>query len=139
EAHPDRTREVNVVPLRHLTDLCGRFKIKCVFFSTDFVFDGLHGPYREGDPVRPLNIYGKSKREAEQVLEQGGIQWAIIRTILVYGLPNAPERSNFVLWVKNSLEKGQDLYIVKDHYRMPTLAEDLVDACLQVVRKDRTG
>ena len=139
EQHPEAAQALNVTPLRHLLDVCKEKQIKLLFLSTDFVFDGQHGPYREGDQTNPLNVYGHSKREAEQYIQESEIEWAIIRTILVYGLPHDSQRSNMILWVKRELEQGKSLDIVCDQYRMPTLVEDLVEACIALIIRGKTG
>lgn len=139
EQDPDRAQAVNVQPVKHLVDLCSEFDCKLVFFSTDFVFDGRQGPYRESDGTNPLNVYGQSKLLAEQYIQESNIAWAIIRTILVFGVPHDTRRMTFPLWVKSQLENGKQIKVVTDHIRMPTLVEDLVDACIEIFRQRREG
>jgi len=64
---------------------------------------------------------------------------AILRTILVYGLVDANDRNNIVLWVKKSLEQKQDINVVTDQLRMPTLADDLAEACFLAIEKEANG
>jgi dTDP-4-dehydrorhamnose reductase len=110
-----------------------------IHLSTDFIFDGENGPYREEDEPNPLSYYGTTKLEAEKRLYASGIHWAILRTIIVYGITDNMSRSNIVLWAKGALEKGQALDVVNDQYRSPTLAEDLADACISAVMKEAQG
>ena len=63
----------------------------------------------------------------------------ILRTILVYGSLERKDRSNIVLWVKRSLEQGRDINVVTDQLRMPTLAEDLAEACWLAVSRPAYG
>jgi len=64
------------------------------------------------------------------------LKWAILRTVLVYGITSDMSRSNIVLWVKKSLEEGKKINVVDDQWRTPTLAEDLaMDACLAAKQK----
>ena len=65
--------------------------------------------------------------------------WAIVRTILVYGIVNDMSRSNIVLWVKNSLEQGKSINVVDDQFRMPTLAEDLAKGCYLIEKEQAQG
>jgi dTDP-4-dehydrorhamnose reductase len=110
-----------------------------IHLSTDFVFDGENGPYRETDKTNPLSYYAWSKLEAEKLLEASKIKWAILRTIIVYGIVDNMSRSNIVLWAKDALEKGQKMNIVDDQFRSPTLAEDLAEGCLLCAEKGATG
>jgi dTDP-4-dehydrorhamnose reductase len=111
-----------------------------IHLSTDFIFDGENGPYREEDVPAPLSIYGQSKLDAEQLVMNAGLaKWAIGRTIIVYGIAEGLSRSNVVLWAKSALEKGQPIKVVDDQWRMPTLAEDLADGCIRIAKRGATG
>ncbi len=110
-----------------------------IHLSTDFVFDGEKGPYKETDDPNPLSFYSKSKYEAERIILQSKIKWAIIRTIIIYGVVDNMSRSNVVLWAKDSLEKKKQINVVDDQFRSPTLSEDLADACISAALKGATG
>jgi dTDP-4-dehydrorhamnose reductase len=107
--------------------------------STDFVFDGKAGPYKEDDAVNPLSFYASSKLESEKLVIQSGLDWAILRTIIIYGVVDDVQRSNLVLWIKSSLEKGVRINVINDQFRSPTLAEDLADACILAAMKRAKG
>lgn len=135
----DLCTKVNVEAVEHLSKICKNLDVHLVHLSTDFVFDGNAGPYKEDDLLNPLSFYGESKRLAEEALKSSGGKWTIIRTILVYGITASSSRSNIVLWAKSSLEKGAPINVVNDQWRMPTLAEDLAEACLLAAEKEATG
>jgi len=139
EEDTEGCRRVNIDAVQNLIESSGKTGTHLIHLSTDFVFDGKNGPYKETDPANPLSTYGKSKREAEIFLEQSSIPWTIIRTILIYGFGERVSHSNIVLWGKSSLEKGQPIRVVNDQLRAPTLAEDLAQACLTIARKKATG
>jgi len=135
----DACWQLNVEATQNLASLCEKLGIHFIYVSTDFVFDGLNGPYQEEDEPKPVSFYGKSKLEAERVTQNMKGDWAIIRTILVYGILKDMSRSNIVLWAKGALEKGKPINVVNDQWRMPTLAEDLADACLLAVEHRAKG
>jgi len=111
-----------------------------VHLSTDFIFDGNSGPYRETDiPYPPSSVYAESKYMSEKLVEKSGLKWAIIRTILVYGVVDNMSRSNIVLWAKDALSKGKPINVVDDQFRTPTLSEDLAEACALVALKGAAG
>lgn len=110
-----------------------------IHLSTDFIFDGKTGPYKEDDLPNPLSYYGLSKLVSEKSLQLSIVKWTIIRTIIVYGIADDLSRSNIVLWAKEALEKGQKINVVDDQFRSPTLAEDLAQGCILAAMKEATG
>ena len=111
-----------------------------IHLSTDFIFDGNNGPYRETDiPYPPKSVYAESKFVSEHLVQKSGLGWAIIRTILVYGVVNNMSRSNIVLVAKKNLSQGKKMNVVDDQLRTPTLAEDLAEGCALAALKGVTG
>lgn len=139
EADKELCYQLNVVAVQNLLSLCEEKNIQLIHLSTDFVFDGEEGPYKEDDPVNPVSYYGESKVLAEEIIKKSTVNWVVIRTILVYGITNDMSRSNIVLWAKSALEKRLPINVVNDQWRMPTLAEDLAEACLLTVEKQAKG
>ncbi|WP_421944827.1 SDR family oxidoreductase [Pedobacter sp.] len=139
EANKELCHQLNVEATQNLISLCEENNIHLIHLSTDFIFDGADGPYKEDDAPNPLSYYGETKLLAELAIKESKANWAILRTILVYGITNDMSRSNIVLWAKGALEKGQPINVVNDQWRMPTLAEDLAEACLLSVEKNAQG
>ena len=139
EANKALCRQLNVDAVQTLISICEEKNIQLIHLSTDFVFDGADGPYKEDDAVNPVSYYGESKVLAEALLKNSKVNWAILRTILVYGISSDMSRSNIVLWAKAALEKASPINVVNDQWRMPTLAEDLAEACLLAVEKNAKG
>jgi dTDP-4-dehydrorhamnose reductase len=111
-----------------------------VHVSTDFIFDGMKGSeYVETDKPNPLHYYALSKLEGEKIVMASKLKWAILRTIIVYGVVDGNTRSNLVLWVKNNLEKKQKINVINDQFRAPTLSEDLAQACIMAAMKVAQG
>ncbi|HYF30744.1 MAG TPA: NAD(P)-dependent oxidoreductase [Chitinophagaceae bacterium] len=130
---------INVTATRFLVDACKEIGARFIFVSTDFVFDGLHGPYSEASEPNPVNYYGSSKWGAEKAVEESGLQWAIVRTVLVTGNPLSGTRHNIITWVKEKLEKGEKIRVVDDQYRTPTFVEDLAAGIILVLEKNAQG
>jgi dTDP-4-dehydrorhamnose reductase len=129
----------NVHAVEFIVEACNKIGAHLVHVSTDFIFDGLDGPYTEDAEPNPVSYYGWSKAEAEKIVKEKSDSWAILRTILVYGVADHMSRSNVVLWAKGALEKGNSINVVDDQYRMPTLAEDLAEGCLLAATKKANG
>lgn len=109
-----------------------------VFVSTDFVFDGEKGMYSEDDAARPVNFYGKTKLEAEDAVKEYEYDWAIVRTVLVYGKPQSG-RANILTIVKEKLENGETYRVVDDQVRTPTYVEDLAAGIVSIIEKKAKG
>lgn len=139
EVQQEQAYALNVEAVKTLANVCEENNVQLVHLSTDFIFDGEDGPYDEEAAPHPLSYYGETKLLAEEVIKQSKGRWAILRTIIVYGIVSDMSRSNIVLWAKGALEKGQPLTIVNDQWRMPTLAEDLADCCLLAVKHEAQG
>lgn len=139
EGERESCTKLNVEAVRYLVAACEAEDVHFVHLSTDFIFDGEHGPYGEEDAPNPISYYGESKLDAEAIVRQAKCPWAIARTVLVYGITPGMSRSNIILWVKENLEKGKPLNIVDDQWRTPTLAEDLAMGCYLIAMKKATG
>ncbi|MCW5900657.1 MAG: SDR family oxidoreductase [Flavobacteriales bacterium] len=140
ELDPAACQAQNVTATKHLVDAAKRCGSHFIHLSTDFIFDGEAGPYREEDEPAPLSVYGRSKLDSERLVMEAGLEkWAIVRTIIVYGVAPGLSRSNVVLWAKGALEKGEPIRVVDDQWRMPTLAEDLADGCIRIAKRHATG
>lgn len=140
ELNPDDCWRHNVTATALLARACAAQGVHLTHLSTDFVFDGTHGPLAEDAVPNPISHYGRSKLAAEQAVQATpGLHWAIARTVLVYGVLRGGGRSNIVLWVRDSLRAGKAIKVVSDQWRTPTLAEDLAEGCWLIARQSAQG
>jgi dTDP-4-dehydrorhamnose reductase len=130
---------LNIDLVKTLVNVSEEINAHIIHISTDFIFDGKKGNYKETDLPNPLSYYGLSKLKSEEILTTSKIDFTILRTILVYGKVFDMSRSNIVLWVKEMLEKKKEITIVNDQYRTPTYVEDLAMACKISMDKKATG
>lgn len=114
-----------------------RTRAAFVFYSTEYVFDGVAGPYAEADPVRPLSVYGRSKQEGEAAVLDANPDALVIRTTVVYGVD--PQAKNFVYQVLRAARSGARMKVPADQRSSPTYVEDLADASLALVDKRVSG
>ena len=141
EKHQEDCYRANVLATKYLIAAAEKIQSHFIFVSTDFIFSGLDGqnPYTEEAKADPVNYYGQTKLDGEELLKRSSLKWAIARTVLVYGLANDLSRSNIILWVKSSLEAGKQIQVVDDQVRTPTLAEDLAAGCILMAEQRATG
>lgn len=139
EADKEGCDKLNVDAVKYIADACKANNVHLVHLSTDFIFDGEDGPYDEEAEPNPVSYYGESKLKAEEIVLKSGLDAAILRTVLVYGIAEDMSRSNIALWAKGALQKGQKINVVDDQFRSPTLAEDLADGCILAAKQKAKG
>lgn len=139
EKNTELCEKVNVYGTTQLLVDAEAFSKYIIYVSTDFVFDGLNGLYREDDDLRPVNFYGFTKMQAEAIMHTSEIPWAIVRTCLVYGNPLQGTRSNIVNWVRESLQEGEPIKVVSDQLRTPTYVGDLAKGLVEMIKRRSTG
>ena len=138
ERDPETAWNVNAMGSMNVADACALTGARLVLLSTDYVFDGEHGPYREDDRPRAISAYGRSKLAAEQTVAAVCEDYAIARTSVLYGLaPNA--RTNFVTWLIGELRAGNQVKVVTDQTSSPTLADNLAAMVLALAEGDAQG
>ena len=132
--------KINVDAVGYLLRACKEQNSQLIHLSTDFVFDGKSGPYKESDIPNPLSYYAKSKLASENLILNSGYEnTAIARTIIVFGNGDNLSRGNLILWAKGALEKQSPINVVEDQYRAPTLADDLAKGCIAIAEKNAKG
>jgi dTDP-4-dehydrorhamnose reductase len=139
ERNREQTRKVNVGGTKVVAELCQIFKSRLIYISSNAVFDGRTPFYSETAPVNPINSYGQIKVEAENVVRESNIPWAIVRPILMYGWPYHGERDNPVVWWVRSLENGKPLKVVDNVFSKPLPAWSCAEAVWALIQQTRTG
>lgn len=139
ELNKERCYKINVEGTQNVLHFAEQIKSHLIFLSTDFVFDGLNGPYQEKDVPNPISYYGITKLMGEQLVQSYSFAWTIVRTVLVYGYHKGMRRNNIVSWVLNSLKNEQNIKVVHDQFRTPTFVDDLARAIMVIAHQQKTG
>jgi len=135
ELNPKLAGEINVAGLEHI---CDSFKGKIIHLSTDYVFDGTSGPYKEDDPLNPISIYGKTKLASEHILLEKDIKNLVIRGNVLYDY--SPHTSaSFLNWVVSSLKNNQEIKVVEDQFNNPTWTRSMSDIIELSIENDLEG
>lgn len=127
---------VTEILLKHLKEQ--QPAAKFIYFSTDFIF-GENGPHAEDELPAPLNFYGQTKMNSEQLVKASGLDYAIVRPVFIYGEQLPGQRPSFLHWVKNNLEAGKKIKVVTDQKRTPTYALDICKGVHAIIEKNVKG
>ena len=130
---------VNGTASGHIALACAKVDAYLCYISTDYIFDGKQGMYKEGDPPKPLSAYGESKLLGETEVRCLGDRWRwmIARSSILYGAYR--KRFNFASWIIDELRAKRPIQVVTDQAGSPTLADDLAGAVLDLWKKGATG
>ena len=136
EDHKEEAYKINAQGTLNMVKACEKIDSKLIYVSTDFVFDGKEGSYKETDKTNPISYYGLSKLKGEEFVQESDIKSAIARVSVLYGWH---ENFNYVMWVIDELKKGNNINIVTDEYNSPTYAENAAEAILKIFSKNKEG
>jgi dTDP-4-dehydrorhamnose reductase len=135
ENDPSSAHKLNVEVTRCLAELCST--IPLVFLSSDLVFDGSKGHYREADEPNPLSVYARTKVEAETAVLRNP-RHLVIRTSLNGGISRTADRG-FNEQMKRAWIRGETLKLFTDEFRSPIPAEFTARAIWELARQNVSG
>ena len=137
ELNPQETYRINVRGVENVVKACNAVCAKIVYFSSDYIFDGLSGPYEETDTVNPISEYGRQKLAAEHYIALFAEQYIIIRTTVVYGWES--QGKNFIFRLVKSLRENMTVKAPVDQIGTPTFVNNLAEISVQVAASAFTG
>lgn len=129
---------INVNGVKYLSYYAHKINAHLIHISSDYVFDGLNGPYTEDDQPNPIGYYGLTKLLGETEIKNITTKYTIIRTNVLYG-PAKYGRNDFVKWVYNSIKENKNIKIVTDQINNPTYLNDLAQAILTISENEIFG
>lgn len=129
---------INVIGTETITTAAGKVGAKLLYISTDYVFDGIKQSYNEQDTPKPLSYYGRSKLAGENAVRGAKTDWAIVRTVVLYGHGISPKAS-FISWLEDMLRNGREVNIVTDQISNMTFVDDLAVGIESVILREFNG
>lgn len=139
EEHPDESYLKTVTSTKNTLALAKQCNAKYLYIGTDYVFDGTNGPYTELASVNPVNIYGKHKLEAENLVFAQSNSYLSLRITNVYG--HEIRNKNFVSRLFENAHKpeAQEIKLPFDQYATPVNAFDIARAAYLLLRDNKQG
>ena len=136
ESNPASAYRINALGTKNVARAAREFGARLVYISTDYVFDGeSERPYKEFDPVRPLNVYGHSKLIGESYAAALCPDGLVLRTSWLYGAGG----ENFVSTIIRLAASEPELKIVDDQEGTPTWTKELVRQIDLLLERDACG
>ncbi len=135
ETDKKKAFNINVIGTENVAFACKEISAKHVYISSDYVFDGSRGHYKETDHTNPISCYGKTKLSGEEKIIEVLSDFIICRASVIYGC----NKKNFVTWVIDSLRSGSKINIVTDQFVSPTLNTDLTGQIFSLIKRDENG
>ena len=139
ETHEDESYQQTVQSTQNLVDVAKQCGATFVYISTDYVFDGKNGPYREDAPLNPLSVYARHKLEAEQMALREIENTLVLRVTNIYG--DEARGKNFVARIIDQCKNNQKLTLKLpyDQYASPTNAMDIARAMFLLLKDGKSG
>ena len=130
---------VNHKAVAAMAEVAKKHDAVLIHISTDYVFDGTAcKAYVDDAPTKPLNVYGRTKADAERAVAESGCRYIILRTSWLYGV----EGANFVKRIIEKSAENPVLKVINDQIGTPTFVEDLAGLISLIIEEnmlDRTG
>ena len=139
EREKELALRVNYEATARIAEISEKLGSFMVYISTDYVFDGEKGLYKEEDIPNPINFYGYSKLKGEQAIRELVEGYCIARASVIYGSKPAGGKVNFALWLFEKLRKNEELNILVDQYVSPTLNTNLAEMLLEIIERELKG
>lgn len=138
EVKPEISHHINFEATRRLADLAAQCHARFIFISSDVVFDGSKGQYREDDLPNPKGVYANSKLQAENYLLEHLPDVIVIRPSIFYGL-TLNGRPSFTQTMLRNLHQGKQVFLFTDQYRSPLLVNNLAESIWEIADLDFKG
>ncbi|MEK6967048.1 MAG: SDR family oxidoreductase [Nanoarchaeota archaeon] len=136
EQNPEIANKVNVEGTKNIVKAAKKIGAKVIFLSTEYIFDGKKGPYKEGDSPNPLNVYGRTKLESEKIVLSLK-KSLVVRSTLVFSL--GYDEHNLLHVIVKNLKAGKKINIVDDQITNPISADNLAEAITDLSLRDKSG
>ncbi len=137
QSDPEGAKAVNAQIAMELSDYALANGIHLVHISTDHLFDGVRGDYKETDEPRPINVYAQTKLDAETYIRESNPGASIVRTNF-FGY-NMQPKNDLAGWMCGELAAGNPIRLFRDVSFSPLLVNDLVSALIEIAERKLAG
>lgn len=139
EKNPTEAYKVNVEGTENIINAAKQANAKLIFLSSNAIYDGDNAPYDEKSTPNPVDVYGKTKVEGENLIKKSPLNFVILRLITMYGWPSLGGRGNPVTWIIENLKKGQRINVVNDIYNNHLYAAQAAEVIWKIIKENISG
>ncbi len=138
EQNNEVAERINVTAAQTIAQGCARFGSHFLYFSSDAVYSGTHGPYKESDPLEPVNYYGRSKKEGEAAIRAELPGATLVRISLALGFP-VTDGNSFFASLLDKLTAGKSVAAPADEIRTPLDVLTISECVLELLEQKHAG
>lgn len=137
ETNIEETYKINVLGIENIVKACKQYKSRVIYVSTEYVFDGIDGPYDEKSKVNTINYYGETKLLGEKIIQSELEDYLIVRTTVVYGWNL--DSKNFIMQLIKNLSENKIMKVPMDQISSPTYCPNISKMIKECCDKDISG
>jgi dTDP-4-dehydrorhamnose reductase len=135
ENNKEEIYELNTGLPEKISNICNKINSKFIHISTDYVFDGKNGNYKEDDITNPINYYGYTKQISE-IKTLNYSNSIVIRTSFIY---DSKLETNFIKFIFKKLDKGEEVITFDDVFATPVFLDELIEGILKIIDSNEIG
>jgi dTDP-4-dehydrorhamnose reductase len=139
QGHPDESLKINAAGTENMAIAAREYNAKLIYISTDSVFEGSKGKYKEEDKTNPVNVYAATKLEGERRIARILPERVIARTAFYGWSPINSQATSLAHWVVNNLREKKEINMFTDVFFSPIEAGNLAEALLEICGKNISG
>ena len=137
ETNYSEVHAVNVKGTENIIKAAEAYNSKFIYISSNAVYEGTNPPYSEKSLLKPVNVYGLIKQQAEEVIRQSSLDYVIIRPFMLYGWNSPGARGNWATYLIHVLGGNQSAKLVNDVIWQPTYVQDCAWAIWQLSKESK--
>jgi len=137
EKDPKNTYKTNVQGTKNLANSCNDYGIHFVQISTEYVFDGKAGPYKEIDTPNPLSVYGRSKLESEKTTLEINPMFCVVRTAMLFGW--SKNKNNLATYLISNIRNSKKVKVITDQIVSPSYNNNIAEMVTELAAKKSSG
>lgn len=130
--------DINLTFNNNLVSLCRIRDIHYIYISSDYIFDGKKGQYKEDSTPAPINNYGRTKHISENAVRIRLNKFSVVRTACVFGVSSF-DKSNFIQWLIDNFKSGKEFHVSEGLWTTPTFTDDIAFAILNIIFSGKIG
>ena len=137
EKNKSQALNVNSLGAQKLAHACNLYDSHLIHISTDYVFDGKAGPYRENDVPNPISYYGQTKHQSEELILKENENFCVVRTGMLYGW--CQNKQNLATMIISELRNDKQVKLINNLQVSPSYTDNIAELILELALMKISG